>query len=166
MATELADVLGIAALDAARPGAVGLLAPPVLLRAADGWVHPGPPTVWPDFTAMVRSLGAGPGEPLPDVANLAAEAIDREAGAWMLPAVAVRAGPARAPVIPTLAPGARVDGASVVVLGSAWAAPLAGRVLRVLGADVVRVVDPRRPDPFPLRDTLAEDQRELALDLG
>jgi crotonobetainyl-CoA:carnitine CoA-transferase CaiB-like acyl-CoA transferase len=54
----------------------------------------------------------------------------------------------------------------VVVLGSAWAAPLAGRALRVLGADVVRVVDPRRPDPFPLRDTLAEDQRELALDLG
>jgi crotonobetainyl-CoA:carnitine CoA-transferase CaiB-like acyl-CoA transferase len=31
---------------------------------------------------------------------------------------------------------------------------------------VVRVIDPRRPDPFPLRDALAADQREVALDLG
>ena len=46
-------------------------------------------------------------------------------------------------------------GAMVVVLGSAWAAPLAGLVLRRLGADVVRVTNPRRPDPFPLRDDLA-----------
>jgi crotonobetainyl-CoA:carnitine CoA-transferase CaiB-like acyl-CoA transferase len=31
---------------------------------------------------------------------------------------------------------------------------------------VVRIVDPRRPDPFPLRAALATGQEEVALDLG
>jgi crotonobetainyl-CoA:carnitine CoA-transferase CaiB-like acyl-CoA transferase len=84
----------------------------------------------------------------------------------MLPAVAVRPGPARAPRIPDVTGDARIDGARVVVVGFAWAGPLAGRVLQRLGAEVVRIVDPRRPDPFPLRATLAAGQREVALDLG
>jgi hypothetical protein len=167
---ELAATLGLAELDEARPGAVGLLPPPVLLRAADGFVHPGPPTAWADFVAMARSLGAPApspgGGPFPDLTGLAAEALDREAGAWMLPAVAVRPGPARAPRIPDVTGDARIDGARVVVVGFAWAGPLAGRVLQRLGAEVVRIVDPRRPDPFPLRATLAAGQREVALDLG
>ena len=82
-ASELCDALGVPLLRPARVAAVGLLPPPLLLRAADGWVHPGPPTAWADFEAMVGSLGG-------DLTQLAAEAVDAEAGAWMLPAVAVR----------------------------------------------------------------------------
>ncbi len=169
-AADLAAALGVAELDEARPGAVGLLTPPVLLRTADGWVHPGPPTAWADFAAMAHSLGAPPvprdGGPFPDLTGLAADAVDREAGAWMLPAVAVRRGPAAPPLVAPLTGSTRVDGARVVVVGFAWAGPLAGLVLQHLGADVVRIVDPRRPDPFPLRAALAAGQREVALDLG
>ncbi|MEX1006918.1 MAG: CoA transferase [Acidimicrobiia bacterium] len=158
-ARELCDALGIPLLRPARPGSVGLLPPPIVLRAADGWVHPGPPTAWDDFTAMVDALGG-------DLSTLAAEAVDAEAGAWRLPAVAVRAAPAAAPRV--LFPDARVQlgGARVVVLGATWAAPLTGLVLATLGAHVVRVTHPSRPDPFPLRDALMRDQEEVPLDLG
>ena len=138
-----------------------------LLRTADGWVHPGPVTAWPDFRALAVSLGARDtaADPLPDVSMLAAEAIDAEAGAWWLPAVAVRTTAAAAPFVPD--PGRHVDlrGATVVVLGTAWAAPLTGRLLHSLGARVLRIDDPRRVDPFPLRDALAEGQARLGPDL-
>ena len=62
---ELSDRLGLPPVDLARPGAVGLLPPGVLLRAADGWVHPGPPTVWADFTTMVHSIDPQTGRRLP-----------------------------------------------------------------------------------------------------
>jgi crotonobetainyl-CoA:carnitine CoA-transferase CaiB-like acyl-CoA transferase len=39
-------------------------------------------------------------------------------------------------------------------------------VLHELGAHVVRVTDPRRPDPFPLRDELRVGQQVSPLDLG
>ena len=170
-AADLCEALGLPLPFAARPGAVGLLAPPVLLRAADGWVHPGPPTAWDDFAAMVGTLGAHgtvtrEGMSFPDVSTLDAEVVDREAGAWLLPAVAVRSAPATAPAVPVVPAGASARGAHVVVLGFAWAVPLAGLVLRALGADVTRVVDSRRVDPFPLRDALARDQAEVPLDLG
>jgi hypothetical protein len=130
-----------------------------LLRTADGWVHPGPPTVWDDFTTMVDSLGG-------DLSNLTAEAVDAEAGAWGIPAVAVRATPAAAPAVRW--PNGRVEvaGVRVVVLGNTWAAPLTGFVLSTLGARVVRVTHPGRPDPFPLRDQLMRDVDEAPLDLG
>jgi hypothetical protein len=178
---ELFDRLGVAPLDVARPGALGLPVPPVLLRTADGWVHPGPPTAWGDFSAMVESLlegneagarrsprGSDRGAPgaWPDVSTLSAEAIDREAGEWMLPAAAVRATPAAAPAVAAPSRGTRVDGARVLVLGSAWAAPLSGALLARLGADVVRATNPRRPDPFPLRDALTRGQREVPFDLA
>lgn len=182
---DLCDALGVPMIDAARPGAPGLMAPGVLLRAADGWVHPGPPTAWPDFAVMIESMtsssprsasprheNGAPGTPkrdgrgLPDLSMLSAEAIDREAGEWGLPVAAVREGPAPAPEVPWPTRAPRDLDARVVVLGATWAAPLAGRVLRDLGADVVRVVDPRRPDPFPLRDQLISDQRVVGLDLG
>ena len=54
---------------------------------------------------------------------------------------------------------------SVVVLGTAWAVPLAGFVLSRLGARVTRIENPRRIDPFPLRDMLATGQTRVALDL-
>jgi hypothetical protein len=169
---ELHDALGLATIAAARPGAVGLLTPPVLLRTADGWVHPGPPTAWADVIVMLRSLlGDHAGEsPLraatfPDLSSLNAEVIDAEAGAWMLPAVAVRAARATAPTVAWPRAAIDVRGARVVVLGSAWAAPLAGLALQRLGANVARVVDPRRADPFPLRDDLSQGQRVVALDL-
>src|SRR5262249_53004351 len=54
----------------------------------------------------------------------------------------------------------------VVVLGSAWAVPLTGLVLARLGADVVRVVNPHREDPFALRHALLDAQSKLALDLS
>ncbi|HEX5588464.1 MAG TPA: CoA transferase [Acidimicrobiia bacterium] len=175
---ELSEALGLPGVDLARPGAPGLMAPGVLLRAADGWVHPGPPTAWPDFAAMISVLASpddlhgrrGTPEPgeggLPDVSMLSAEAIDREAGEWQLPVAAVRPGPTSAPVVPWPSRPVRELDATVVVLGATWAAPLAGRVLHELGAHVVRVTDPRRPDPFPLRDALRAGQSVTSLDLG
>jgi hypothetical protein len=164
---ELSEALSLPEIDTARPGAAGLMAPGVLLRAADGWVHPGPPTVWPDVAAMVAAMGGGSPGPngFPDMTRLAAEAVDAEAGEWSLPAVAVRAGPARAPRVPRPRT-ARVGHARVVVLGATWAAPLTGRVLGELGASVTRVVDPRRVDPFPLRDRLRHGQAVRGIDLG
>jgi len=156
---ELSAALGIGTPRAARPGAVGLLPHPLLLRAADGWVHPGPPTAWADFWAMVSALGG-------DLRTLAAEAVDAEAGEWMLPAVAVRRAPAHAPHVAWPRGAIDVRGARVVVLGATWAAPLAGHVLARLGAHVVRVTDPRRPDPFPLHDALMAGCVEQPLDLG
>ena len=44
-----------------------------LLRTADGWVHPGPPTAWPPFTDMTVALGTpapANGAPLPDLTAL------------------------------------------------------------------------------------------------
>jgi hypothetical protein len=158
-ARELCDALGLPLLRPARPGSVGWPPPPVLLRAADGWVHPGPPTAWDDFAAMVASLGG-------DLSALPAEVVDAEAGAWMLPAVAVRTVPAAAPAIAWPRGDVRVAAARVVVLGSTWAAPLTGHVLAELGAHVVRVTHPSRPDPFPLRDELLRGCEERALDLG
>ena len=156
---ELCDALGIPLLRPVRPGSIGLVPRPVLLRAADGWVHPGPPTAWNDFTAMVDSLGG-------DLSTLAAEAVDAEAGAWRLPAVAVRPTPAAAPRVRWPDSRVQLDGARVVVLGATWAAPLTGLVLTNLGAHVVRVTHPSRPDPFPLHDELLRDQEEVPLDLG
>ncbi len=99
---DLCAALDLPILTEARPGAdlhvrasAGLPfpAPGRLLRAADGWVHPGPPTAWETFTAMAISLGAAPpttpGD-LPDLRALSAEVVDAEAGDWRLPAVAVR----------------------------------------------------------------------------
>jgi hypothetical protein len=170
VARDLSERLGLALPDVARPGAVGLLAPGVLLRAADGWVHPGPPTVWSDFATMVHSIDTSvrrsPAGTLPDVSHLSAETVDREAGEWQLPAVAVRAEPAPVPLVADGAAGTRLDGASVVVLGATWAAPLAATVLARLGARVVRVTDPRRADPFPLRAQLRHGQAVRPLDLG
>jgi CoA-transferase family III len=161
-ATELCEVLDLPLLVPARPGSVGWLPRPRLLRAADGWVHPGPPTAWDDFAVMLESIGG-------DLSALSAEAVDAEAGAWRLPAVAVRSAPARAPVVRWPRPGAQprrdVVGARVVVLGSTWAAPLTGRVLAELGANVVRVMHPRRLDPFPIHDELLVGQATRALDL-
>ena len=109
---------------------------------------------------MVASLGG-------DISALSAEAVDAEAGAWMLPAVAVRFAPAaRAAGAVAAADARRLDGARVVVLGSTWAAPLTGRVLAALGAHVVRVTHPSRPDPFPLRDELMRGTEEVPLDLA
>ena len=120
---ELCEALGLPPIAVARPGAVGLLPPPVLLRAADGWVHPGPPTAWDDFAALVLSLGG-------DLSVLSAEAVDAEAGEWMLPAVAVRTAPAAAPQIPWPEAPPAVAGARIVVLGSTWAVPLTGYAAR------------------------------------
>src|SRR4051794_14073403 len=87
---DLADRLGVALPPEARPGADLLvrtrrgIAWPVeapLLRAADGWVHPGPPTAWSSFVDMVTALGAT----WPELEGLTVEEIDREASAWMLP---------------------------------------------------------------------------------
>jgi hypothetical protein len=154
----LSAALGIDTPRVARPGAVGLLPHPLLLRVADGWVHPGPPTAWDDFCVMVSSLGG-------DLSALSAETIDAEAGEWLLPAVAVRRAPALAPRVRWPRGPVDVEGARVVVLGATWAAPLAGNVLARLGARVVRVIDPRRHDPFPLRDALFRGCERRALDL-
>ena len=79
---DLVGRLGFAPPPEALPGADLVAAeqlglePPVpgrLLRAADGWFHPGPPTAWAEFTAMALSLGAlcgsasdGPADGRPD----------------------------------------------------------------------------------------------------
>jgi len=154
----LSAALGIETPRTARPGVVGLLPHPMLLRTADGWVHPGPPTAWADFWTMVSTLGG-------DLSTLAAETVDAEAGEWMLPAVAVRRTAARAPLVPWPRDAVDLRGAQVAVLGATWAAPLAGHVLARLSARVVRVTDPRRPDPFPLHDALMDGCDEQPLDL-
>jgi hypothetical protein len=167
---ELADRLGLALPPEARPGADLLVrnrrgipwpvdAP--LLRAGDGWVHPGPPTAWSSFVDMVTALGAT----WPDLGDLTVEELDREAAAWMLPAAAVQSTPARSDPVPDVALPS-VAGATVVLFGTAWATPLIGRVLGQLGARVVKFEHPRRPDPFPLRDELVQGQLVLDLDLG
>jgi hypothetical protein len=167
---ELAERLHLAVPPEARPGADLLVrsrsgvvwpVPAPLLRAADGWVHPGPPTAWSSFVDLVTALGA----PWPDLSSLAVDEIDAEAAAWMLPAAAVRTTAAVADPVPDLADPS-VRGATVVVFGTAWAAPLVGLVLARLGARVVKVEHPRRPDPFPLRDDLVREQMVLGLDLG
>lgn len=179
---DLADRLGIGLLPEARPGAdlwvravdgLPWPEPAPLLATADGWVHPGPPTAWATFTDMAVALGApppGPGARLPDVGTLSADAVDAEAGAWMLPAVAVRSAPAPAVEVPALTradhTATDVAGATVVVLGTAWATPLVGVLLARLGARVVRVEHPGRPDPFPLHRRLMHGQERVALDLG
>lgn len=161
----------------ARPGAdlwVRLEGPalwpaaPLLLRAADGWIHPGPPTTWSAFTDMVRSLGAR--RPTgdagwPDLGALAVDAIDAEAAAWMLPVAAVRATAISADPVPDLTDWSIAD-ATVVVIGTAWATPLVGHVLALLGARVLKVDHPRRPDPFPLGRRLTAKQERHAVDLG
>ena len=77
----------------------------------------------------------------------------------------MRAAPAAPDPVPEV-DDASIAGASVVLLGTAWAAPLVGRVLAASGARVVKVEHPLRPDPFPLRDDLAAGQEIVALDLG
>ena len=145
-----------------------LPAPGRLLRAADGWFHPGPPTAWADFTAMAQSLGATPAsasDGLPDVSMLTVDALDAEAAAWFLPATAVRTAHAAAPCVPENGDASAVRGACVALLGTAWAAPLVGLLLVRLGAEVVRVDDPRRDDPFPLAARLAANQEHILPDL-
>jgi hypothetical protein len=173
---ELGDALGVRLPRAARPGAdlharvergLDFPAPGCILRARDGWVHPGPPTAWSAFTAMACSLGARPvpGQLLPEVRAVDAEALDAEAGVWRLPAVAVRGGPSAPVAVPARGDPADASEAVVLVLGTAWAAPLAGLVLAGFGARVIRVDHPRRPDPFPLDAELALGQERVALDL-
>jgi len=174
---DLVGRLGIDAPPESLPGADLVAAaeqgrdlpePGRLLRAVDGWFHPGPPTVWADFAAMATSLGAPPGctgDELPDVASLTIDALDAEAAAWLLPATAVRPAPAAAPLIPEI-DGSGVAGARVALLGTAWATPLVGLLLTRLGTRVVRVDDPRREDPFPLASHLAAGQERFAVDLS
>jgi hypothetical protein len=166
---ELAARLGIATPREARPGADlavrsrrGIPWPVAapLVRVADGWVHPGPPTAWRDFADLVAALGAS----WPDLSGLTADAVDAEAAAWMVPAAAVRATAASSDPVPELVE-VSVRDATVVLLGTAWATPLTGRVLVQLGARVIKVEHPRRPDPFPLRDDLVRGQQLVALDL-
>ena len=174
---DLVGRLGFAPPPEALPGADLVVAeelglelprPGRLLRAADGWFHPGPPTAWAEFTTMAQSLGASPAsasDGLPDVSMLTVDALDAEAAAWFLPATAVRTARAAAPAVPELGDVSVVREARVALLGTAWAAPLVGLLLVRLGADVVRVDDPRRDDPFPLAARLAANQERIHPDL-
>lgn len=159
------EALPGADLEAARKQGSDLPEPGRLLRAADGWFHPGPPTAWADFTAMAIALGARAVDgDLPDISALGVDALDAEAAAWLLPATAVRPGPSPADAVPELE-RPRVTGARVALLGTAWAAPLVGRLLVLLGARVTRVDDPRRADPFPLAAALAAGADRVTPDL-
>lgn len=167
---ELADRLGIVLPPEARPGADLLVrsrrgvvwpVPAPLLPVADGWVHPGPPTAWSSFVDMVTALGAS----WPVLDELTVDIVEREVEAWMLPAAVVRTTPAAPDPVPEIGV-ASITGATVVLFGTAWASPLVGRVLAGLGAQVVKIEHPRRPDPFPLRDDLVRGQVVLGLDLG
>jgi hypothetical protein len=172
---ELAARLDLALPDEGRVGAdllartrrcVAWPAAAPLVRAADGWVHPGPATAWAAFADLAVSLGAPPSDsaPWPSLLGLPVDRIDAEAAAWHLPAAAVCSAPARPDPVPELS-STSIGGATVVVLGTAWATPLAGSVLRRLGARVVKIEHPRRPDPFPLRSDLVAGQEVRALDL-
>jgi hypothetical protein len=173
---ELSSRLGVPLPMEARPGADlwargtarhAWPAPAPLLRAADGWVHPGPPTAWGAFADMAMALGAPApvaGTAFPNLGGLAVEAVDAEAAAWMLPAAAVRETPAPADPVPELTDRSISD-STVVVLGTAWATPLVGHLLALLGARVLKVDHPRRPDPFPLGRHLTRRQEHHPVDL-
>jgi hypothetical protein len=167
---ELADRLGVPLPPEARPGADLLVrsqrgvvwpVPAPLVPVADGWVHPGPPTAWSSFVDMVTALGAH----WPVLDDLTVDTVERELEAWMLPAAVVRTAPAVPDPVPEIG-AASIAGATVVLFGTAWASPLVASVLARLGAQVVKVEHPRRPDPFPLRDDLVRGQIVLGLDLG
>jgi hypothetical protein len=166
---ELAARLGIALPAVARPGADlfvraerGIVwpVPAPLLRAADGWMHPGPPTAWSSFVDMVTAMGAE----WPIIDGLTVADLEHEAAAWMLPAAAVLDRPAALDPVPDDV-DASVAGADVVMFGTAWATPLVGVLLVELGARVTKIEHPRRPDPFPLHDDLVRAQELIALDL-
>jgi len=173
---ELANRLGVPLPVEARPGAdlraratarQAWPAPAPLLRASDGWVHPGPPTAWEAFADLAMALGApapAPGTAFPNLGALTVDAIDAEAAAWMLPAAAVRETAAPADPVPELTDRSIGD-STVVVLGTAWATPLVGHVLALLGARVLKVDHPRRPDPFPLGRQLTRRQEHHQVDL-
>ena len=85
--------------------------------------------------------------------KLPAEAVDAEAGAWRLPAVAVRAAPAAAPRVPwpdVARAARRCAGRRARRRRGRRRSP--GSRSRRSARHVVRVTHPRRPDPFPLRD--------------
>ena len=140
-----------------------------MLRTADGWVHPGPPTAWSAFTDMALTIGApipGADAALPDLTGLTVDAVDAEAAAWLLPAAAVRTTPAPADSVPEVG-GTSLTGAHVVVLGTAWATPLVGRMLADLGAQR-GAGRSTRSVPIPSRSAtrLVRGQERIAVDLG
>ena len=133
---------------AARAGPATLPAPGRLLRTADGWVHPGPPTAWADFAAMAMSLGARDRRRRRAARRRRCSPSTRSTprpprGCSPRPRCAPTAAPA--PLVPEI--GARPDLARRG--GGRCSAPRgrrrsSGLLLRTLGAHVVRVDDPRR----------------------
>ncbi|GEL22295.1 CoA transferase [Pseudonocardia sulfidoxydans NBRC 16205] len=85
---------------------------------------------WPRFTAAAAAM-----EP---------DTFDERAALLGLPAAAVRPGRAAAPVVATRPHD--VTGRLVVSFGALWAAPLCAQLLAGLGARVVTVETPGRPD--------------------
>ena len=173
---ELSARLALPLPSEARPGAdlwvrLGDRAPwpsaPPLLRAADGWIHPGPPTAWSTFTDMVLALGA----PAPGPARRSRTSVRsrstpstprRRRGCSPRPRSARP--PRRQTPVPELTDRSIAD-ATVVVLGTAWATPLVGHLSVLLGARVLKVDHPRRPDPFPLAGRLTCRQEHHRVDL-
>ena len=115
-------------------------------------VHPGPPTAWADFTAMTVALGAGP----PWCPAGCRHRRTHDGRARRRSRRGCSPPPRSAPVRQRPLPSRRCRlhvgmgrRCAVAVLGTTWATPLVGLLLARLGADVVRVDDPRREDPSP-----------------
>ena len=98
------------------------------------------------------------------------EAARDELQAWGVPAQVVGGGgDTGAPPVAAGAP-ASLDGVRVLELGGLWAAPLAAQLLGELGAEVIKVEAPTRPDgarggPAEHFAALNDGKRMLALDL-
>ena len=92
---------------------------------------------------------------------------------WGVPAVAVRLRrrPQRiADVVTRPRSGPRLEGVRVIEMGGLWAAPYAAQLLRGLGAEVIKIEAPMRPDgtrfgPIAHFEALNAGKQMLALDL-
>lgn len=109
------------------------------------------------------------------VGTRSAVELDERAGLLGLPATMPRTVTAR-PVVRRPAaewqpgPSRSAAGLRVVDLGAMWAGPLCASILRMAGAEVIKVEDPRRPDggrlgPPAFYDLLNGGHRSVALDI-
>jgi hypothetical protein len=147
-----------------------------LLRARDAWVAVALPRPV-DRDAIPAWLGIDPpgGDPWPPVAAAVADAEARPLAAQArlleVPCTVLGEHPAApAPTVAThVASGPSPPGDPLVVdLSALWAGPLCAQLL---GPDVVKVEDPRRPDgsrhaPAALLDVLNGGKRSVAIHLG
>ncbi len=173
--TERAAMLGLH-----RGGRVSCGGSTRLLRSSDGWVALALPR--PSDVAVLPALLGAPIPASDDVWAAVAGAVRGLPGSVLeetasLLGVACSVVGSEGPIAPVRISGEPRTGAVapshplVVTLAALWAGPLCAHLLGRLGARVVKVEDPRRPDgtrraPAAWRDLLLAGQDTVAVNLG